>query len=115
MNEGNESFPSTETQKKKRCFGFRYSSRKALERSRLTRRIAKTGRFELTSITMALLYPNAFSSKKSIMVFDHHGCVGVLARPPYFESIDEVEGERKEMSIGNEIIDGEYPQRVRNI
>jgi hypothetical protein len=29
-----ESVPSTETKKKKRCHGFRYSTRKALDRSR---------------------------------------------------------------------------------
>jgi hypothetical protein len=33
MNEGNESFPSTAT-RKKRLSGFGYSSRKALEHSR---------------------------------------------------------------------------------
>jgi hypothetical protein len=34
MNEGNESFPSTATRKKRRLSGFGYSSRKALEHSR---------------------------------------------------------------------------------
>jgi hypothetical protein len=47
MNEGDESLPSTETRKKRRGLGFRYSSKKDLERSRVKKRTAKVGIYEL--------------------------------------------------------------------
>jgi DNA-binding transcriptional MerR regulator len=61
MNEGGGFIPSREVRKKKRGSGFRYSSKKDLERSKL-KRAAKTRASELASITKALSYPRAQSS-----------------------------------------------------
>ena len=43
MNEGIKAIKSTKTRKKRRCSGFRFSSRKVLERSRLKKETAKVG------------------------------------------------------------------------
>jgi hypothetical protein len=60
MNEGGGLIPSTEA-KKKRGSGFRYSSKKDLECSKL-KRATKTRALELASVTKALSYPRAQSS-----------------------------------------------------
>jgi hypothetical protein len=51
MNDLGKSVPSTETRKKKRGSGFRYSSKKALERSRLSKKTTKIGGSEFTTVT----------------------------------------------------------------
>jgi hypothetical protein len=61
MNEGGGLLLSREARKKKRGSGFRYSSKKDLERSKL-KRAAKTKALELASVTKALSYPRAQSS-----------------------------------------------------
>jgi hypothetical protein len=86
MNEGNESILPTETRKKKRRSRFRFSSKKALQRSRLTRSTAKAGGSKFTSVTRALLYPSAFSSE--IIIFDHHDCAGGSGGTHCLELID---------------------------
>jgi hypothetical protein len=70
MNEENESFSSTETWKRRRHSRFRYSSKQALKQLRMTRRTAKAGGSDFTTIIKALLYPSALSSEISIT--DHH-------------------------------------------
>jgi hypothetical protein len=59
MNEGNESFPSTAAWKKMRRSRFRYSTRKALEHSRESRRTAIVGIYECTPVSRALSCPSA--------------------------------------------------------
>jgi DNA-binding transcriptional MerR regulator len=61
MNEGDGSNLSREARKKKKGSGFRYSSKKDLERSKL-KRAAKSRDSDLASITKALSYPCAQSS-----------------------------------------------------
>jgi hypothetical protein len=58
MNEGGGLIPSREARKKRRRSGFRYSSKKDLERSKL-KRAAKTRASELASVTKALSYSRA--------------------------------------------------------
>jgi hypothetical protein len=107
MNEGDESFPSTETRKRNRCFGFKYSSKKALERSRVMRRTIKAGGSKFTTVTKALSYPSVLVNE--IRINDHHDFAIGSRGPPLFESVDELKGKRKEMSYGDAISDKEYP------
>ena len=58
MNEGSGFISSKEARKKKRRSGFRYSSKKDLECSKL-QSPAKTRASELASVTKALSYPRA--------------------------------------------------------
>jgi hypothetical protein len=59
--EGGGLIPSREARKKRRGSGFRYSSKKDLERSKL-KRSAKTRASELAFVTKALSYPRPQSS-----------------------------------------------------
>jgi hypothetical protein len=61
MNERSGFIPSREARKKKRGSGFRYSSKKDLECSKL-KRASKTRASELASVTKALSYPIAQSN-----------------------------------------------------
>jgi hypothetical protein len=105
MNEGDELFLSRETRKRRKRSGFRYSSKKALDCSRLTRRIAKAGGLDFTSITKELLYPSALSIELSI--FYHHDCITGFGSPPLLESIDKTEGVRIENHFANLV--SKYP------
>jgi DNA-binding transcriptional MerR regulator len=84
MNEGDESFP---TMKKKRGSGFRYSSKKVLERSRLTR-LAKARGCEVTSVTRMLSYPSSIPSE--LCIRDIHSCAtSSSCKSPILVSVDE--------------------------
>jgi hypothetical protein len=93
MNEGDESFPSIQTWKRRRCSRFRNSSKKALKCSRAINTIAKSRGFELTSVRNDLLYASALSSEFDII--GHHDCATGSSVPPLLESVDELEGEGK--------------------
>ena len=56
MNEGVEAIELTETRKKRRRLGFRFSSRKVLNQSRVQREAAKVGGYQYESVTKALSY-----------------------------------------------------------
>jgi DNA-binding transcriptional MerR regulator len=61
MNEGDEFIPSIVTRKKRRGSGFRFSSKKDLECSKL-KRTARASGSELASVKKALSYPSTLSS-----------------------------------------------------
>jgi hypothetical protein len=109
MNEG-ESFPAKETRLKKRGSGFRFSSKKALECSRLTR-LAKAGGCEFTSVTRTLFYASSLPSELSAN--DIHGSVATLPKSHILELLDEIEKKKKEPSNIYRFHDGEYPEMVR--
>jgi DNA-binding transcriptional MerR regulator len=104
MNEGEESIPSTEVRKKRRASGFRYSSKKDLDRSRVKRLAAKARGIKLATITKALSYPGTQSS----------GSVGGSGGPHCLEVLVEDDGGRKELLEGNSYIEGENTLKVSN-
>ena len=57
MNDCDVEIPATESRKKKRGSGFRFSSSRLLDRSRL-KRLAKARGCEVTSVTRTLSYPS---------------------------------------------------------
>jgi hypothetical protein len=87
MNEGDDSVLSTETRKKKRKLGFRYSSKRVLERSRLSKSSAK-------AVKKVLLYPDS-------------------GGPAFLENVEELVVVR--IGTSNSILDCDYPQGVRDI
>jgi hypothetical protein len=111
MNECDESFPATESRKKKRGSAFRFSSRKVLERSRLTR-LAKARGCEVTSVTRTLTYPSLIPSE--LCISDSHGSLATSCDSLVLVSIDEFEEERKAMNNIDKFIDSEYPKTVSN-
>jgi hypothetical protein len=76
MNEGDELIPTTVTRKKKRSTGFRFSSKKALECSKLTR-LSKARGCDFTSVTRTLLYPSSLPSE--LCTKDIHGSATILS------------------------------------
>jgi hypothetical protein len=62
MSEADGMIPTMVTKKRKRRFGFRYSTKKALERSIVLKEIAKGRVLELGSMRKALTYPSALLS-----------------------------------------------------
>ena len=57
MSEADGTIPTTVTRKRKRGTGFRYSSKKVLERSRVRREAAKGTVLEFGNVRKALSYP----------------------------------------------------------
>jgi hypothetical protein len=100
MNEGDESFPSMVTRNKKKRIGFRYSSKKALECSRVTKRTIKVGATKLTSVTKALVFSEKLSSEKGFADFT------------IFESVEEIEGERIAVNFSDTVKVVEDHQRA---
>jgi DNA-binding transcriptional MerR regulator len=96
MNEGDGSILSKETRKRKRGSGFRYSSKKDLERSKL-KRAAKSRGSELASVTKALSFPFAQSSSG----------INGSGGPISLDIVNEQDGDEKDLSQGNAIIEGE--------
>jgi hypothetical protein len=98
MNEGGGLIPSRETRKRRRRSGFRYSSKKDLERSKL-KRAAKTRASELASVTKALSYPRAQSS----------GGVSGSGGPFCLEGVKEQDGDEVDLRQYRSMVEGECP------
>jgi hypothetical protein len=103
MNEGDESILSSQTRKRRRGSGFRYSSKKDLQRSKLKRRTAKAGRSELASVTKALLYPRTLPS----------GSAAGSCGPHCFDILEEDDGKRLELSHDNVLLHRDCLLKVR--
>jgi hypothetical protein len=101
MNEGGGLIPSREARKKKRGSGFRYSSKKDLERSKL-KRAAKTRALEPASVTKALSYSRAQSS----------GGVSGLGGPFCLEGVKEQDGDEVDLRQCNSMDEGECSLQV---
>jgi hypothetical protein len=101
MNEGDGSILSRETRKKKRGSRFRHSNKKDLEHSRL-KRAAKSRGSKLASNTKALSYPCAQSS----------GGVPRSGGPFCLEVVKEQDGDEKDLSQSNALVEGECPLQV---
>jgi hypothetical protein len=97
MNEGDVSIESTETRKKKRRSGFRYSSKKEFDRSKVKRRTAKVVGIQFESVTRALSYP---SESGDIVLHDN---AAGSSFPPCLDSVEEHDGDEMELSCGNAI------------
>jgi hypothetical protein len=96
MNEGGGLILSMETRKRRRRSGFRYSSKKDLERSKL-KRAAKTRASDLTSVTKALSYPRAQSS----------GGVSGSGGPFCLEGVKEQDGDEVDLRQCRSIVEGQ--------
>ena len=104
MNEGVEAIELTETRKKRRHSGFRFSSRKVLNRSRVKRKGAKVGGYQYESATKALSYEEC-----DIV---HNVCAVGSSYPPCLDRVLEHDGVGKDLSIGNAIIYEDCNQKV---
>jgi hypothetical protein len=94
MSEADGTGLSTVTRKRKRGYGFRYSTKKALECSKLLKEAAK-GRLELGSFKKALMYQIELLSKIDVVDLGNSS-----TGPASLHSVDENEVERIDVSIG---------------
>ena len=101
MSEVDGTFPTMVIGKQKKKFGFRYSTKKALEHSRLSKRIAKGGVLDFPSETKALMYPSALLSE--IGVVDLEDCSTRSIGLASIHSVDENQEERIDACIGNAV------------
>jgi hypothetical protein len=67
MSEADGTIPTTVTRKRKRGSRLKYSTKKALERSRLLKERAKGRVLELGSVRKALMYPSALLSEIGVV------------------------------------------------
>ena len=106
MNEGSEAIEFTETRKKRRRSGYRFSSRKILERSRLKKDTAKAGGCQFDSVRKALSYLS------EICDIDHRDCAAGSSYPPCLDSVLEHDGAGLDLTCGNAIIQEDFNQKV---
>jgi hypothetical protein len=97
MNERDDPTKSTESRKKKRRSGFRFSSKKVLERSRVKRETAKFREIQFESVTKALSYPSEIAD------IVHQDCAVDPTFQRCLDSVEEHERVGIELSCGNAI------------
>jgi hypothetical protein len=112
MNEADGTIPTTMTGKQKRGSGFRYSTKKALERSRLSKKTTKGRVLEFASMMKALTYPSALLSE--IGVVDLADCSTRSIGPTSLYSVDENEEERIDACIGSVVLVVECEYHLMN-
>jgi hypothetical protein len=98
--------PSTETRKKKRGSGFRFLSKKVIDRSRLAKKTTKAGGSEFNTVVKVLTFSSALSSE-----IDNPHCV--TGGRNLFDSILEADGLRVESSFAN-MVSNHLQWRCRN-
>ena len=110
MSEADGTIPTTVTRKRKRGSGFRYSNKKALNRSRLLRETKKTRELEIGSVRKALTYPCEVLSEVGVvdLVECSTGSFGLAS----LKSIEENPEERVDASIGDVLSVEEYSIKV---
>jgi hypothetical protein len=96
MNVLGESVPSTEIRKKKRGSRFRYSSKKVLECSRLSKKTAKACGSEFIIVAKALVFSSVLSSET-----DHPDCATGSGGQPLLHSVLENDGVMDMSSFAN--------------
>ena len=99
MSEADRTIPTTITRKRRRGSGFRYSSKKALNRSRLLRETKKASEFEIGGVRKALTYPCEVLSE--IGVVDIAECSTGSFGIASLKSVEENLEERFHANIGD--------------
>jgi hypothetical protein len=92
MSEADGTIPTMVTGKRKKGFGFRYSTKKALECSRLSKKTTKGRVLEFASVTKALTYPSVLLSEIGVVDLTDcsNGSIGLAS----LHSVDENEEEK---------------------
>jgi hypothetical protein len=113
VSEVDGTFPTMVTRKRMRRSGFGYSTKKARERSRLSKRTTKGRVLDFASVTKALTYPSALLSE--IGVVDLGDCsTGSIGLASLY-LVDGNQEERINACIGNAISVAECSIKVRII
>ena len=99
MSEADGTIPTTVTKKRKRGTGFRFSSKKVLERSRVRREAAKGRVLEFGSVRKTLSYPVDLFSDIGVVDLAEC-CTGSFAQLS-LHSVDEHHEVRTDAGIAN--------------
>jgi hypothetical protein len=110
MSQADGTGPTTVTRKRKRGSGFKYSTKKALERSKLSKEKAQGRVLALGSVRKALTYPSELLS--DIGIVDLAECSPGSSVPASLHSVYENEEERIDVSIGLGVADTECLKKV---
>jgi hypothetical protein len=113
MSEADGSIPTTVTRKRKRGSGFRYSTKKALERSKLSKEKARGTGLELGSVRKALTYPCELLCE--IGVVDLAECSTGSFGQLSLHSVDEHQEVRTDVGLANVVSDVECCNIVSTI
>ena len=98
MYEEGEATMSSAARKRKRRSGFRFSSRKVLERSRMKRETSRVEGIQLESATKELSFPCEISDTI------HRQSAPGSSLPTCLDSVVEVEGDGVDLTFGNAVI-----------
>jgi hypothetical protein len=109
MSQADGTGPTTVTRKRKRGSGFKYS-KKALERSKLSKEKAQGRVLALGSVRKALTYPSELLS--DIGIVDLAECSPGSSVPASLHSVYENQEERIDVSIGLGVADTECFKKV---
>jgi hypothetical protein len=112
MRECDESINASGTKKKRRRSGFRYSSQKVLDRSRLTR-LAKARGCELTPVTRTLSFPSSVPIE--LCIGDIHAFALSPCDSPILVLIEESDEGRKEIGNVDHFNFSEYHGKVNSL
>ena len=100
MNKCDELFLAIESRKKKKGFGFRFSSKKVLDRFRL-KRLTKARGYEVTSVIRTLSYLSLIPSE--VCISNIHGIAATSYESLVLASIDKFEergkGDKQHQSV----------------
>jgi hypothetical protein len=110
MSQADGTGPTTVTRKRKRGSGFKYSTKKALERSKLSKEKAQGRVLALGSVRKALTYPSELLS--DIGIVDLAECSPRSSVPASLHSVYENEEERIDVSIGLGVADTKCLKKV---
>src|SRR5450759_4292642 len=105
MSEADGTIPTTVTRKRKKGTGFRYSSKKVLERSRVRREAAKGRVLEFGSVRKALSYPVDLLSEIGVVDLAEC-CIGSFEQLP-LHSVDEYNEVSTDAGLANVVFDNE--------
>ena len=105
MSSADGSIPTTVTRKRKRRSRFRYSTKKALERSKLSKEKARDRGIELGSVRKVLTYPSELLNE--IGVVDLRECSSGSYEQLPLQSVDEYNELKTEGGLANVVSDNE--------
>ena len=106
MNEGSKAIELSESRKKRRRSGFRFSSRKVLERSRLKRDSARGSVYQFDFVRKELSYTS------EVLEIDHCDCAAGSSNPPCLDSVLEQDGPGIKLTIESANIQEAINQEV---
>ena len=103
MSEADRTIPTTVTRKWKRRSGFKFSTKKALECSKLLKEIAKDRILELESVQKALTYPSLLLSEIGVVDLSDYSTRSFGKISLY--SDDQSQEEKSYISLRNMVFD----------